>query len=329
MHFLTLSLLLILLPGMAVTHAQNKINLEIGRSTLQNVFTVIQQQTDYRFLYSTEDVSSVNVEGISVKETDVEKVLSILLKNSGLVYQISDNLIFIKQMKQSSQQMKGIKISGKVTDPKGEVLPGVTVLLKGTTVGCATDAEGKFSFVLTDLKDVILLFRYIGMEAKEIRLKDIADTEILKGNKELSVVLSVQTESLEDVVVTGYANVRKESYTGNSVRIDGKDIMKVANRNIISALQVFDPSFRMMENNLMGSDPNTMPEFYIRGQSGVGVRELDVADVSEAKLRNNPNLPIFILDGFDVSVEKIYDMDPNRIHSVTILKDAAATAIYG
>src|SRR5690606_12654329 len=95
------------------------------------------------------------------------------------------------------------------------------------------------------------------------------------------------------------------------------------------ALQVFDPSLRMEVNNIMGSDPNTLPEFYIRGRSGIGVKELDNIDISEAALTNNPNLPVFIMDGYETTVEKVYDFDPMRIKSVTILKDAAATAIYG
>ena len=111
-----------------------------------------------------------------------------------------------------------------------------------------------------------------------------------------------------------------------------EDIMKVGASNVIDILQVFDPSLRVMRNNDMGSDPNTLPEFYVRGRSGISnVRELDALeaeDVSKYALTNNPNTPIFILDGFEVSVQKIYDMDLNRIKDISILKDAAATAMY-
>lgn len=82
------------------------------------------------------------------------------------------------------------------------------------------------------------------------------------------------TETLKDVVVTGYANIKKSSFTGNAIRIGKEDLLKVSSRNVINVLQVFDPSFRIMRNNDMGSDPNTMPEFYIRGRSGIGVKEL-------------------------------------------------------
>lgn len=79
----------------------------------------------------------------------------------------------------------------------------------------------------------------------------------------------------------------------------------------------------------MGSDPNAIPEIYIRGRSGIGVKQLDQDALSKSALKNNPNLPTFIMDGFEVSVQKVYDMDPNRVETITILKDAAATAMYG
>lgn len=97
----------------------------------------------------------------------------------------------------------------------------------------------------------------------------------------------------------------------------------------MSVLQVFDPSVKLVVDDEMGSNPNKLPEFYIRGRSGIGVKELDRSDLTRSNLENNPNLPIFIMDGFEVDVEKIYDMDLNRIKNITILKDAAATAMYG
>lgn len=134
-------------------------------------------------------------------------------------------------------------------------------------------------------------------------------------------------------MVTGYATIRKESFTGTSTKVSKADLLKVSPHNVIKALATFDPSFKSIQNNVMGSDPNTMPEYYIRGRSGTSeLKELDKLtsdDVSEFALKNNPSAPIFILDGFEVDMEKVYDMDVNRIESVTILKDAAATAVYG
>ena len=179
---------------------------------------------------------------------------------------------------------------------------------------------------------MILVFSFVGMESKEVKLNELKDKEILAGKKDLEVILEESVESLEDVVITGYANIRKSSFTGSATQVKKEELLKVSPGNVIDALQVFDPSLRLIKNNLMGSDPNTLPEFYIRGRSGMdGVKQLDLetSDVSEYALTNNPNLPVFIMDGYEVSVEKVYDMDPNRISSITILKDAAATAMYG
>ena len=99
--------------------------------------------------------------------------------------------------------------------------------------------------------------------------------------------------------------------------------------NKFGAIQSFDPSFRLVDNEQFGSDPFATPEMYIRGRSGFGVKELDKDQLSKPNLENNPNLPTFIMDGFEVSLEKVYDLDPPRVERLTDLKEAAATAMYG
>ena len=330
MKILILFMLIGLTHLSAEVRSQNaSVSLKLKDATVEQVILEVEKQLKQDFFFSRKEVDVTKKISVNLNQATLDELVEVIF-GKGFGYRLVDNLIVITpKAVVAKEEEETVLMKGQVVDKGGVPLPGVTVLIKGTLVGCATDTAGRFTLVLPENKDLILEFRFVGMEPKEVKLKDITDQNILEGKTDLLVVLMEQTESLDDVVVTGYANVRKESYTGTAVRIEGKDILKVGNRNVISALQVFDPSFRIMENNLMGSDPNTIPEFYIRGQSGVGIRELDVSDVSEAKLKNNPNLPIFILDGFDVSAEKIYDMDPTRIHSITILKDAAATAIYG
>lgn len=140
------------------------------------------------------------------------------------------------------------------------------------------------------------------------------------------------TESIQEVIVTGYNSIQKESFTGNTTKIEKEDLLKVNPNNLISAIQTFDPSFRIQENLAAGSDPNSLPQFVLRGQTGIGETTLgqtSTSSISREVLSGNSNLPIFILDGFEVDVEKIYDLDMNSIHSINILKDAAATAMYG
>lgn len=315
MHILTFFLLLILLPGMAVTHAQNKINVEVRRGTLQDVFTVIQEQSNFRFLYSTEDVVSVKVANISVKDLELENVLETVLKGSGLTYQISDHIIFIKKMKDIPQQVNAIKISGKVINLQGEVLPGVSIFIKGTTLGCATDQDGMYTLTVPETEGLVLVFSFIGMKSQEVAYK---------GNKTMNVKLEDEVKSIDEVVVTGYFNKNKSGFTGNASTYSAEELKRVNPGNLLSALSILDPSFKMVENNLDGSNPNVIPDFQIRGAASIpGGAEV------KSTFSGNPNMPTFILDGFEVTAEKVFDLDPMRIESMTILKDAAATAIYG
>lgn len=223
--------------------------------------------------------------------------------------------------KQVGQVEKTRTVTGKIIDANGHPLPGATVLFKGSTHGVISDMEGKFKIDVPD-RDVTLQISFIGMETKELVVSQ-------KETKEITITLKEDSKQMDEVVVTGFANLRKESFTGNTVTIKKDDLQKVSQSNIISAIQAFDPSFRIAENSMWGSDPNATPEVYIRGKSAIGTKELDIDVTSKSSLKNNPNLPTFIMDGFEISVTKLYDMDPSRIESVTILKDAAATAMYG
>lgn len=213
-------------------------------------------------------------------------------------------------------------VKGKVTDMEGHSLPGVNVRVKDVQGGTVCDVDGNF-MLSAPREDIIFVFSYIGMVTQEV---------LVKGNlkKELIVHMKEDVNEVNEVVVTGFANIRKESFTGNAVTIKKDELLKVNKTNVISALQAFDPSFRIAENTTWGSDPNALPEVYLRGKSGIGVKEIGGTDVtSKSSLKNNPNLPTFIMDGFEISVTKLYDFDPSRIESVTILRDAAATAMYG
>ncbi len=312
-------------------YSQNQmVSLSLKNCTVMELLKEIRKQTGVRFMYKSDYVKSIDPFDVDVKDKKLETLMDEVFAGTDIqcLYH-EDVIVLVKRsaVPQSGKQERTIR--GKVIDKKGEPMSFASVIIKGTTTGVSTDADGNFTIALPERKEVTLEFRFIGMETKELKLSDIKDAEVLAGKKEITITLVESVESLDDVVVTGYANVRKESFTGNAVRVKGEDILKVSNRNVISALQVFDPSFRIMTNNAMGSNPNAIPEFYIRGHSGIGIRALDATDVSEARLKGNSNLPIFIVDGIDVSVEEVYDMDPNRLHSVTILKDAAATAVYG
>lgn len=244
--------------------------------------------------------------------------LKLILNPKGFDYAMKDGIVVIRRM---HTEKRVNRIRGTVFDANKEPIPGASIIVKGTRTGTSTNIEGEFTLDVRDDK-VALEISFIGMKKQTLQVD-------ASRKKMLEITLVDDVKTLDDVVVTGYSNVRKTSFTGSSTQISGDDLRKVSQTNVIGALQTFDPSFRLVSNAQFGSDPNALPEMYIRGRSGFGVKELDKDQLSKSNLENNPNLPTFIMDGFDVSIEKIYDLDPTRIESMTILKDAAATAIYG
>ncbi|MEY8592473.1 SusC/RagA family TonB-linked outer membrane protein [Butyricimonas hominis] len=306
------------------TQSDQQIKLTMKNVYLKDVLWAIERQTMFIFMYSEEDVDKIGKIDVNIQASDIDRVLATCLKGTGLTYVIQDAVIVLKPIPDEEKKIKEVRITGKVTDEKNEPLPGVTVVIKGTNHGTATDVKGKYQMVLPEMKNITLVFSFMGMKTQEIKYG---------GKDTINVVLKEDAKKLDDVVVTGYMKVRKESFTGNATTVNRDQLLKTNNKNVIAALQVFDPSFRIKENKLFGSDPNSLPEFTIRGEGSIGMNrglETEKARRSQrTSLKDNPNLPIFILDGFEVSVQKIYDMDINRIESMTILKDAAATAMYG
>ncbi|WP_303180254.1 SusC/RagA family TonB-linked outer membrane protein [uncultured Butyricimonas sp.] len=302
---------------------QQNITVQFEQQSLSEVLRVLKQKTNYEFLYNDEEIKGITGITRSFTNASVQEVLTACLAGTKYSFKIVDNLIVITP-DDKKDEIKKVTVKGKVVDERGEVLPGVTVLLKGTTVGVVTDIDGKFKIELPKRDTMILVFTFVGMKSHELNVGKVKDL-----SKEISIRMEPDTENLDEVVVTGYANVRKESFTGSSVTVKRDQLLKASATNVIQALQSFDPSFRIQRSNQWGSDPNMVPEIYIRGRSGIGVKALEQDALSKSALENNPNLPTFIMDGFEVSVQKVYDLDPNRVESITILKDAAATAMYG
>lgn len=298
---------------------QHKVTLQMKDKELVEVITELRKQTGLRFFYSMDKLKAVGKVSVDVKDGEVADVLDAVLTNTGLTYQVLNDVITIKSDEQPARQ-EVVKITGKVTDKSKHPLPGVTVQLKGYTIGTSTDEKGEYTLSFPKMDKAVLLFSFVGMKDVEVAYT---------GQQTISVTMEEMAEELEGVVVTGYNSIKSSSFTGNAVTVKKEDLLKASKSNVIKALQTFDPSFRIKQSNVWGSDPNALPEVYIRGESGVGVKQLDRDALSKSNLVDNPNLPVFIMDGFEISVSKLYDMDPSRIESITILKDAAATALYG
>ena len=244
------------------------------------------------------------------------------------VYILSLSTNAIAQNKNNSKETyllppHGNYVYGRVIEKLSkEPMVGVTIRLDGHSTGVITDINGCYVLTLPE-KGGLVIYSYIGFETRKIKVTSW---------QKVDVQMVEATESIQEVIVTGYNSIQKESFTGNTTKIEKEDLLKVNPNNLISAIQTFDPSFRIQENLAAGSDPNSLPQFVLRGQTGIGETTLgqtSTSSISREVLSGNSNLPIFILDGFEVDVEKIYDLDMNSIHSINILKDAAATAMYG
>ena len=244
------------------------------------------------------------------------------------VYILSLSTNVIAQNKNNSKETyllppHGNYVYGRVIEKLSkEPMVGVTIRLDGHSTGVITDINGCYVLTLPE-KGGLVIYSYIGFETRKIKVT---------SRQKVDVQMVEATESIQEVIVTGYNSIQKESFTGNTTKIEKEDLLKVNPNNLISAIQTFDPSFRIQENLAAGSDPNSLPQFVLRGQTGIGETTLgqtSTSSISREVLSGNSNLPIFILDGFEVDVEKIYDLDMNSIHSINILKDAAATAMYG
>lgn len=324
----------------ARTNSQT-VTISVKDQPLSKVFSVVKKQTGYTVFGNAGLLRFTHNVSITVNNMPLTQFLDSLLKSQPLTYRILDRTIVLYNRNGSFQKSNAKIIedganlpdlrgpdqqtlSGTIVGEDGVPVNGASVKVKGTSIGTASDPLGKFT--IGAAADQVLEFSHVNMAPLEVKVSNFP----ANGR----IVMKPKEASLSDVVVTGYGNFRKESFTGTYTQVTKADIQKVSPTNLITALQVYDPSFRIMQNISMGSNPNMLPEFYIRGQSGFpGVKDLDRiesgSNVSQFALKNNPNTPVFIMDGFEVPVEKVYDMDINRINNITILKDAAATALYG
>ena len=214
-----------------------------------------------------------------------------------------------------SAQTAEVTLKGKVIDAAdGYPIIGASVVVDGTKIGAITDVDGNFELKIPKKKCDIVI-SCIGYE-DEVMVYTLNNASSFGR-----IVMSANAEQLADVVVTGVYERKKESFTGSSATFKTDELKAVGSSNVLQSLKTLDPSFKMMESTQFGSNPNMMPDIEIRGKSSVvGLKE---------EYGTDPNQPLFILDGFETTLETIMNLNMNRIASVTLLKDAASTAIYG
>ncbi len=284
----------------SVYSQKTKLNIKLENATLQQVFSVIQDQTEFDFFYKNEQIPANSRVSIEYQNEAIEVILEKLLKGTGLTYHLMDKDIVIttgstQNNSLNSQQRR--TASGKVFDSTGGSLPGVSVVVKGTTTGTITDADGNFSLINVP-ENAVLQFSFVGMKAQEIAVS---------GKTTFEVTLVEESIGLDEVIAVGYGVQKKSVVTGAISSINADDLK---NRSISRAEQALQGKTAGVQILSGSGSPGAAMKIRIRGYSSNGSSD-----------------PLYVVDG--LRVKDISSVDPNSISNIEILKDAASSSIYG
>lgn len=304
-------ILSILFFSITVFSFSQKISIKMGKVSLYEALKEIKKETNVDFFYSDKDLNVDRVVLADFTDTDIVEIVSKLVGKMYTIQKTEDGILLITPLYTTNFQNE-ITVQGVITDNFNNPLPGVTVIVKGTKQGATSDIDGNYTINADE--ESTLVFSYIGYKTKEIAVN---------GNTVINVTLQPDLKELEEVVITGIVQRKKESYTGAVNTITGAELKAIGNQNIIQSIKTLDPSFVVLENTQLGSNPNVLPNIEVRGKSSISNNSL------QDEFGADPNQPLFVLDGFETNLRTIVDLDMNRIKSITILKDAASTALYG
>lgn len=283
----------------ASVFSQGKISVDLKNVTVKEVFTQIEQRSDFKFLYRNELVNVDRQVSINVKDEPIESVLAKLFDSSDLTYKVfDDNLVVI-----TSKAVQQRKVTGTVTDAQtGEPLPGVNIVIEGTTSGTSTDVDGKYSIDVPQ-ENAVLLFSYIGYNSEKI---------VLAGQSVMDVKLVADVKKLEEVVVVGYGTQKKSDITGSITSVPSDRLSKLPVNNVMQAIQGVAAGINVSQAS---SIPGDAPSVLVRGKNSI----------------SSNTEPYIVVDGIPLSKTdgSINDINPNDIQSMEILKDPSAVAIYG
>ena len=297
--FLTMKLsLCFLIMGLTSVYgnafSQLKVNLTVHNATLQEVFEQLTETTDYRFVYSSDLLNKTQKITCDFQNESIESVLAECLEGTNLWYRVEDNIVVISpKFQRPYTPVEEITINGKVVDENNQPLPGVAVLLKGTTIGVATDVNGNFQLTIPKQEGLTLVFSFVGMKTQE---------RVVRDEKPLMIVMEEDAKMIEEVVVTGYQTIKSGRATGSF------QILKQENMDNIVAVDVKEK----LEGTVPGLMVNTDGSMMIRGQG-----------TFQASTE-----PLIVVDGFPMESSTL-NLNPADIEQVTVLKDAASAAIYG
>ena len=314
-------LLTCLTAARAEQNGTQPVTLDLKDATVSELFHSIQAQTGLNFIYNVKDVVHAGSISITAQDEEVQSVLRRVFQGMQVSFDFQDNTIIVKPLKDSNNRYT---VRGVVRDKSTrEALPGANVRVEGSQpAGVVTDVEGRFTLTFHSDTAPRLSVSFLGYDVQHI--------DVRRHEEELTIELSGTEIQMDEVVKTGYYTQNRQTFTGAATSFTGTELKAISDGNVLSALSALDPSFKIVDNISMGSNPNNIPNIQVRGMNALPDADASASGINLTQdYKGCANLPTFILDGFEVDVEKIYDLDPNRVQSISILKDASATAIYG
>ena len=283
-----------------VSQAQTKlVDVEFKSNTLKEVLKQLEEKTEYSVIYKDELINSNRTFTEKFNDKSITDILNKILKSTELTYTIKGRVIVILPQDESQGlEPQKISVKGIVKNEAGELVPGVTVVIKGTTSGTITDFDGNYELARVPANG-ILVFSFVGMKTQEM---DVAN------QTNIDVILQNETIGLDEVVAIGYGKTTKRDLTGAVSTVSSKDFERVPATNPLQALQGRASGLQITTNSGM---PGASSDVLIRGVQSI----------------NGSNSPIYVVDGIITS--SINNIAPSDIESASVLKDASATAIYG
>jgi TonB-dependent SusC/RagA subfamily outer membrane receptor len=274
--------------------SQSRITVNFHSVEMKKALSLIERKSDFRFLYNQKLLSDLEKVEINAVNEEVTSVLDRLFENTPLSYQLlANNLVVLKP---KNTVVADIRVTGKVTSPTGEGIPGVSVSVKGSSVGTSTDAAGNFT--LTAPEGATLVFSSVGFESQEVPVN---------SRTSIDVQMKESTgRSMDEVVVIGYGTASKRDLTGSIVKIQGKEVADKPNTNPVSSLQGKVAGLSVVNSGYVGKEPDVR----VRGTSSIG----------QVK-------PLYVVDG--IFQDNINYVNPNDIESIEVLKDPSSLAIFG
>ena len=296
----------------------SRFNLKKNDVSLTEVLQELQQQSEYRFFYQKDIFQQADRVNVDMKNVSLRQILDEVLIRHGFSYEMIDKVITIRKIQQ--QKTAGRKITGIVMDTRKQSLPGVTVLLKGTALGVVTDKEGRFNIEIPETDPIVLVFSFVGMKKQEVTYT---------GQEDIQVVMEEEVTEMDEVVITGYQVIDRKKLTSAITSVKAEDIMIPGVNSIDQMLEGRIPDLMLTTNS---GEVGVVPRLRIRGTSTlVGNRE-PLWVVNGVVVNDPVPLDSDVLNDPDY-VNRIGNaiagLNPQDIQRIDVLKDAAATTLYG